>query len=66
MLHPSIKPLLVLLLSAITSLGISADAPVKHRLMFFEYGSSPNRFVELDAPEVRCITAAEHEAAAFF
>ena len=48
MFHWSIKWLLVLILSAITSLGISADAPVKHRLMFFEYGSSPNRFVELD------------------
>lgn len=28
---------------------IAADGPVKHRLMFFEYGSDPNRFVELDA-----------------
>lgn len=28
---------------------IAADGPVKHRLMFFEYGSAPNRFVELDA-----------------
>ena len=25
------------------------DAPVKHRVMFFEYGNAPNRFVELDA-----------------
>ena len=26
----------------------AADAPVQHRLMFFEYGNCPNRFVELD------------------
>lgn len=29
--------------------GFAADAGVKHRLMFFEYGNCPNRFVELDA-----------------
>jgi hypothetical protein len=28
---------------------VAADGPVKHRLMFFEYGIAPNRFVELDA-----------------
>jgi outer membrane protein assembly factor BamB len=27
----------------------AADAGIKHRLMFFEYGNGPNRFVELDA-----------------
>jgi outer membrane protein assembly factor BamB len=27
----------------------AADAGIKHRLMFFEYGNCPNRFVELDA-----------------
>jgi hypothetical protein len=27
----------------------AADVPVQHRLMFFEYGNCPNRFVELDA-----------------
>jgi outer membrane protein assembly factor BamB len=26
----------------------AADAPIRHRLMFFEYGNCPNRFVELD------------------
>jgi hypothetical protein len=26
----------------------AADVPVRHRLMFFEYGNCPNRFVELD------------------
>ena len=29
--------------------GFAADAGIKHRLMFFEYGNCPNRFVELDA-----------------
>ena len=29
--------------------GSAADAGIKHRLMFFEYGNCPNRFVELDA-----------------
>jgi outer membrane protein assembly factor BamB len=27
--------------------GFAADARIKHRLMFFEYGNCPNRFVEL-------------------
>ena len=27
----------------------AADSPVKHRLLFTEYGKGPNRFVELDA-----------------
>lgn len=27
----------------------AADAPIKHRLLFTEYGKGPNRFVELDA-----------------
>ncbi|HXY33060.1 MAG TPA: hypothetical protein VEI07_02470 [Planctomycetaceae bacterium] len=27
----------------------ASDTPVRHRLMFFEYGNCPNRFVELDA-----------------
>jgi hypothetical protein len=35
---------------AASPLSASADnAPVRHRLMFFEYGNCPNRFVELDA-----------------
>jgi len=48
MRNPFISRLLVLVLSVIASSSMAADAPVKHRLMFFEYGSSPNRFVELD------------------
>lgn len=28
---------------------MAEDRPIKHRLMFFEYGNTPNRFVELDA-----------------
>jgi hypothetical protein len=40
--------LLLLVLSVITSSVVAANAPAQHRLMFFEYGSSPNRFVELD------------------
>jgi hypothetical protein len=28
---------------------LAADTAVRHRLMFFEYGNCPNRFVELDA-----------------
>ena len=27
----------------------AADAPIKHRLLFTEYGKGPNRFVELAA-----------------
>jgi hypothetical protein len=27
----------------------AADAPIKHRLLFTEYGKGPNRFIELDA-----------------
>jgi outer membrane protein assembly factor BamB len=30
-------------------LAHAADAPPRHRLMFFEYGNTSNRFVELDA-----------------
>jgi hypothetical protein len=36
-----------LLLSAVSAWG--ADAPLGRRLMFFEYRSAPNRFVELNA-----------------
>jgi outer membrane protein assembly factor BamB len=49
------RPFLQLLLPlaailAASALSISAaDGPVRHRLMFFEYGNCPNRFVELDA-----------------
>jgi len=43
-----------LALGIILSFGLldasfAADAGIKHRLMFFEYGNCPNRFVELDA-----------------
>lgn len=31
------------------AVALNADEPVKHRLAFFEYGSVPNRFVEVDA-----------------
>ena len=31
------------------AMAFAEDAPVKHRLMFFEYGKGPNRLVELDA-----------------
>lgn len=29
--------------------GLKADEPIKHRIMFAEYGKGPNRLVELDA-----------------
>ncbi len=29
--------------------GVAADGRIRHRLMFFEYGNCPNRFVELAA-----------------
>jgi Domain of Unknown Function (DUF1080) len=29
--------------------GLSAQEPIRHRLLFTEYGKGPNRFVELDA-----------------
>jgi outer membrane protein assembly factor BamB len=32
----------------------AAESPVRHRLMFFEYGNCPNRFVELD-PQGRIV-----------
>ncbi len=35
---------------AVSPRGLSAaESPVRHRLMFFEYGNCPNRFVELAA-----------------
>jgi len=40
---------LVLILSAWPISASAADVPAQHRLMFFEYGNCPNRFVELDA-----------------
>jgi hypothetical protein len=40
---------LALILFAWPLSASAADAPVPHRLMFFEYGNCPNRFVELDA-----------------
>jgi outer membrane protein assembly factor BamB len=39
---------LVVLLGLLGSAAKAAD-PIKHRLMFFEYGKGPNRLVELDA-----------------
>lgn len=44
--------LLVVLLGFALPLGMrcsAADKPVKHRILFTEYGKGPNRFVELDA-----------------
>lgn len=44
--------LLVVLLAFALPLGArssAADKPVKHRILFTEYGKGPNRFVELDA-----------------
>ena len=44
--------LLVVLLAFALPLGTrcsAADKPVKHRILFTEYGKGPNRFVELDA-----------------
>ena len=29
--------------------GVAAEPPIRHRLMFFEYGQGPNRLLELDA-----------------
>src|SRR5712691_5179720 len=29
--------------------GVAAEPPIRHRLMFFEYGKGPNRLLELDA-----------------
>src|SRR5258708_3475977 len=29
--------------------GVAAEPPIRHRLMFFEYGKGPNRLVELNA-----------------
>src|SRR3954469_24294851 len=39
------------IIAAFLSLALLAVAepPIKHRLMFFEYGKGPNRLVELDA-----------------
>src|SRR5271167_3313514 len=38
----------IALLLLATPIAVWADAPISHRLMFFEYGNCPNRFVELD------------------
>ena len=41
---------LCLALSTLLPLSMTAsEGPIRHRLMFFEYGNCPNRFVELDA-----------------
>jgi hypothetical protein len=39
---------LVMILTTWPLYAAAADVPVHHRLMFFEYGNCPNRFVELD------------------
>jgi hypothetical protein len=39
----------IILSIALLPAGFAAAAGIKHRLMFFEYGNCPNRFVELDA-----------------
>ena len=41
--------LLPLLLVVSLFSAFCEEGPVKHRIMFFEYGKGPNRFVELDA-----------------
>lgn len=41
--------LIALILTFSIAPHLAADEPVKHGLMFFEYGNAPNRFVELDA-----------------
>lgn len=41
--------LVLLVVLAAASFVYAVDAPVRHRLMFFEYGNAANRFVELDA-----------------
>jgi hypothetical protein len=49
------RPFLFMTLLLATTLAIctqvlpAAERPIRHRLMFFEYGNCPNRFVELDA-----------------
>ena len=40
---------LAVILAAWPLCAPAADVSVRHRLMFFEYGNCPNRFVELDA-----------------
>jgi outer membrane protein assembly factor BamB len=47
----SLSTLLALALLALGSAAVHAEdpAPVKHRIMFFEYGNTQNRLVELDA-----------------
>jgi outer membrane protein assembly factor BamB len=39
---------LVAVLAVSPLLVSAAETPIRHRLMFFEYGNCPNRFVELD------------------
>ena len=39
----------LLLLFSIGLSATAADKPIRHRLMFFEYGSAGNRFVEVDS-----------------
>jgi outer membrane protein assembly factor BamB len=45
---------LVAILAAWSVTVSAAESPVRHRLMFFEYGNCPNRFVELD-PQGRIV-----------
>src|SRR6266404_5764413 len=39
----------VSLLLAAVAFAAESDRPVKHRILFFEYGNTQNRLVELDA-----------------
>src|SRR5262245_25459741 len=44
------KALFAVALSAAAALHVgAAEHPIKHRLLFFEYGKGPNRLLELDA-----------------
>ena len=43
------KAIVLLSLLALAAWCASAAEPIKHRLLFFEYGQGPNRMLELDA-----------------
>ncbi len=44
--HPHFLALVLTLLSSLSP--FAADSPIRHRLLFFEYGKGPNRLLELD------------------
>ncbi len=44
-----IRPMMLATLALLVVTAGAAESPIRHRLLFFEYGKGPNRLLELDA-----------------